>query len=383
MRYLLTGATGFLGRELCARLLLSGADLLVTTRRKNDETLDGARDRIGAMIVKCDPNVSLERFSVAFGDVTEKNFGQDAETEAWIARKNEPIQLIHGAAEVRFDLPYPVMKKQNVEGTGQVVQLASALHARGLLRRFDHVSTTYVAGDRTDVALETDADVGQRARNDYEKTKLEAELLVYRARDAGLPITVHRPSIIVGDSRTGHASSFKVLYWPMKVYARGRWRTLFGRPDCAIDVVPVDFVADAMMALLPRDEATGKTFHLAAGPERQSTIAELVALAEAEFQRGRIRYLDPDFYMRWLRPMILPILKLVRPDVAERGGVYLPYFRANPTFDVAQASAILTPLGVVPPRVQDYFGAILRYAKESDFGKRELIPAPETLRLHE
>jgi long-chain acyl-CoA synthetase len=376
VRYLVTGATGFLGRELCARLLLSGAELLVTTRRKNDESLEGARARIGEMLVRCDPRVSLDHFSVVFADVTAPDLGRDGETQRWIERGGE-VQLIHGAAEVRFDLPYPVMQKQNVEGTKNVLELASSLHARGLLRRFDHVSTTYVAGDRTDVALETDADAGQRPRNDYEKTKLEAEMAVYRARDTGLPITVHRPSIIVGDSRTGQASSFKVLYWPMKVYARGRWRTLFGRPDCAIDVVPVDFVADAMIALLPRDDATNKTFHLAAGPERQSTIAEIVALAEAEFQRGRIRYIDPDFYMRWLRPLVKPILKMIRPDVAERGGVYLPYFRSNPTFSVTQASAILTPLGIEPPRVKDYFGAILRYARKSDFGK--LSPAPRKL----
>jgi hypothetical protein len=157
----------------------------------------------------------------------------------------------------------------------------------------------------------------------------------------------------------------------MKVYARGRWRTLFGRPDCAIDVVPVDYVADAMIHLFERTEALGRTFHLAAGVERQSTIAEIVALAEQEFERGKIRYIDPDLYMRWLRPVVKPILRLIRPDVAERGGVYLPYFRANPSFSVEDASALLAPAGIVPPRVGEYFGAILRYAKQSDFGRSE------------
>lgn len=370
-RYFLTGATGFLGRELLARMLLHGDEVLVLTRQKNDEALSAARERIGAMVERTGSAASLDRLQVAFGDVTAPFLGLNEDARAWLSR-GDRVRVVHGAAEVRFDLPYPVMHKQNVEGTGNVLSLAASLPN---LERFDHVSTTYVAGDRTGVALEAEKNVGQKSRNDYERTKLEAEELVARAQ---LPICVHRPSIIVGDSRTGRASSFKVLYWPMKVYARGRWRTLFGRPDCAIDVVPVDFVADAMMYLFDQPASLGKTVHLAAGTERQSTIGEIVALAEVEFGQGKIRYIDPDLYMKWLRPIVKPILTLIRPDVAERGGVYLPYFRSNPSFDTAQASALLAGSGIVPPKVGEYFQAILRYAKESDFGRSEpkLISPP-------
>ena len=365
-KYLLTGATGFLGREVLVRLLATGRPVVVTSRRKQAESIEDARARIAAMVDATAPDAAKDRLEVVFADVTEEGLGLDpAARERLFEGK---VQVVHGAAEVRFDLPFEVMEQQNVGGTKNVLRLCEELAEQGNLHRFEHVSTTYVAGDRSDVAMETDLDVGQRFRNDYERTKLLAEIEVRSAIARGLPATVHRPSIIVGDSRTGKASSFKVLYWPMKVYARGRWRTIFGRRDCTVDVVPVDFVADAMLALMERPEANGRTFHLAAGVERQATIHELVSMAQEIFDQKPVRYLDPDVYMRWIRPWLLPVLKLVKPDVANRGGVYLPYLKYNPSFSTKEMQDTLQ---IAAPKVVDYFATIMRYAKNSDFGRRE------------
>ena len=371
---LLTGATGFMGREVLVRLLAQRRRVLVTTRRRSEESEDAGRARLLEVLAQTAPEVDPERLTVAFADVAHPELDLSPRGRAWLAA-DEPVHVVHGAAEVRFDLPLDVMRAQNVQGTLHVLGLARGLMAQGRLHRMDHVSTCYVAGDREDRALEAEVDVGQRARNAYERTKLEAEVEVARARQDGLPLTVHRPSIIVGDSRTGRAAAFKVLYWPMKVYARGRFRTVFGRPECPVDVVPVDFVADAVVHLMGRPEAAGLTFHLAAGPEGQSTIAALSALAQQIFQRRPVRYIDPDFYLKWLRPVVRPILRLIRPDVAERGGVYLPYLRSNPSFDTTNARRLLGAAGIAAPEVTEYFGRIMRFALETDFGRRTL-PAP-------
>ena len=104
------------------------------------------------------------------------------------------------------------------------------------------MGTAYVAGERTGLVREDELAVGQSYRNTYEQTKAEAEALV-RSRLGSLPGVILRPSIIVGDSRTGVTSSFKMMYWPLKIYARGLWRTVPGYPDAVLDIVPVDFVA--------------------------------------------------------------------------------------------------------------------------------------------
>lgn len=363
---LLTGATGFLGREVLARLLTAGRPVLATTRARPGETPEDGHARLCDIVRRTDPEAPLDGLRVAFADVTAAGLGLDAAAEGWLA-EHPSVALIHGAAEVRFDLPLAEMRRQNVEGTRHVLDLATRLADQGRLARVDHVSTAYVAGDRTDRALESEGDVGQGPRNAYEQTKLEAEGLVGERRQAGLPIAIHRPSIIVGDARTGRASSFKVLYWPMKVYARGRFRTVFGRPDCPVDVVPVDFVADALLHLTSDPATLGGTFHLAAGPEGQSTIAALAALAAETFGRPPVRYVDPDVYDRWLRPVLRPVLRAVRPDVAERGAVYLPYLRSNPTFDTREARRALG--GIAPPPVEAYFGRIMQYALQTNFGR--------------
>lgn len=370
-RYLLTGSTGFLGREVLVRLLHAGRPTMVTMRRRTpDDTLASVTERIEQIVRQTDPDAPLDGLRVAFGDVSQPRLGLDAQALEWL--RDGRAHLVHGAAQVRFDKPWSHMFEQNVEGTQHAIDLALALAEEGHLQRLDYVSTTYVAGARGGLALETEVDVGQRFRNDYERSKLAAERRVERARVAGLPITVSRPSIIVGDSRTGKAGSFKVLYWPLKLYARGRWRVVFGRPDCIVDVVPVDFVADALVALLDEPEAAGKTVHLAAGPERQSTIGEVVTLAQHFFHQKPIIWFDLDLYLKYFRRFVRPIIRRLRPEVGELGGVYLPYLKENPSFSVDVATRFLAPRGIQPPRVSDYFDAILRYARETDFGR--LLP---------
>lgn len=368
-RIFLTGATGFLGRELLLRLLRRDTEVMTLVRPRGDEGTAEAYARIREVVQALEPEAPASGLRVTLGDVAAPELGLAPEGRAFLLEAEGPVQIVHGAAQVRFDLPWEVMEKQNIRGTEYVLAWAWRLHELGRLHRLDYVSTTYVAGDRTDLVLETELSRGQTPRNGYERSKLLAEELVEAARKEGMPVTVHRPSIIVGDSRTGRASSFKVLYWPLKVYARGRWRTVFGRPDCQVDVVPVDFVADAMNALLDDPAATGRTVHLAAGPERQSSIGALAQMAEVFFEGPKVRYVDPDFYVKYVRPMVHPILKLLRPDVVNQGVVFLPYLRSNPSFDVRVASELLAPHGVSPPPVESYFETIMAFARDQAFGR--------------
>jgi len=366
---LVTGATGTLGRELMARMVRRGLPMAITTRAKADETPAAARARLAALLEDTDPGIVLGEAEVAFADVTQPSLGLAPETLARLESGERAVQIVHGASELRFDQPWDVMEKENVLGTENVLDLARRFAESGKLARLDYVSTAYVAGDRRGLCREDEIDVGQGHRNEYERSKRIAELSVDRARKQGLPVAVHRPSIIVGDSRSGRAAAFKVLYWPLKLYARGQWKTVFGRADCPMDVVPVDYVADAMMHLMFDPRAIGRTMHLAAGPQKQATIGELVALIERHFKRGKVRYVDPDLYMKLFRPLVLPLIKIASPGAAERGRVFLPYLTSNPTFAVDVAKQLLEGTGLSPPRVADYFAKIMRYAETTDFGR--------------
>ena len=154
------------------------------------------------------------------------------------------------------------------------------------LRSLAYVGTAYVAGERTGLVRENELAVGQSYRNTYEQTKAEAEALV-RSRLDSLPGVILRPSIIVGDSRTGVTSSFKMMYWPLKIYARGLWRTVPGYPDAVLDIVPVDFVAAAVARLAFDEAALGSTVHLCAGPRGSATIEQVAQRAAEYFHAPR------------------------------------------------------------------------------------------------
>jgi nucleoside-diphosphate-sugar epimerase len=279
-------------------------------------------------------------------------------------------RVIHCAATVVFDHPLDEARRINVSGTQAVLDLCRRLPR---LDRLDAVSTCYVAGQRTDLVRETDLEHDRGFHNTYEQTKYESEHLL-RAAMTDLPIAVHRPSIVVGDSRTGRTGSFKVLYWPMKVIARGYLPIVPYDAAGRLDIVPVDFVADAVLTLAHDSSAAGKTFHLAAGPSRDATMGELAEHLVSRL-RGRTPIRVSPF---WWRAAIRPALMLVAPAklrrTLETGLVYRPYLGLRLRFDTTEADAHLGPAGVRCPPVLDYIDTIVDAAVASDFGRITSVP---------
>lgn len=294
------------------------------------------------------------------GDVTEAGLGAAASTLA------DVTHVIHCAATVAFDHPLAEARRINVGGTRHMLDVCRRLPR---LERLDAVSTCYVAGRRSEVVKEEELSDAHGFNNTYEQTKYEAELEL-RAAMSELPIAVHRPSIVVGDSRTGKTGSFKVLYWPLKVLARGWLPIVPYDPDAQLDIVPVDYVTSATLAL-SRDPATiGRTFHLAAGPGRDTTMGALAEHLAARFGRRLPLRVRPAWWQRVVRPalMLAPAPALRR--TLRTGLVYRPYLQMRVRFDTAHANTYLEPQGLQCPRVVDYIDTIVDAAVASDFGRR-------------
>lgn len=176
--YLLTGATGLLGNYLLRDLLRSGVPIAVVARASRRMT---ARQRIENLLRDWEENLgeSLPRPVVLQGDIVEPDLGLDGCSLRWLAEHCSGI--IHNAASLSFIAtsqdgePY----RSNVEGTRHVLELARSLE----VREFHHVSTAYIAGLRSGVVYEHEVDVGQELCNDYERSKLTAELMVHAAED--------------------------------------------------------------------------------------------------------------------------------------------------------------------------------------------------------
>ena len=280
-------------------------------------------------------------------------------------------EIVHGAASVSFELDLDAARAINVEGTRRVVEFAERCHARGGLRRLSYISTAYVAGEHTGQFSEDDLDMGQRFRNAYEQSKFEAEHVVARS-GARLPITVLRPSIIVGEHDSGWTASFNVLYWPLRAFARGAYAALPARRDAPVDVVPVDYVADAIFALSQSPEAEGSTYHLTAGAQA-SSVGELVDLATARFGRPAPRLIAPGLYRRLLHPLLVRTSRDERYRQAlTRSEVFFPYFAMKVVYDDRRSRVALRAAGIKPPPLSRYFDRLVEYALAAEWGRRPM-----------
>ena len=340
----LTGATGFLGMELLARLIDEGDREVLAVVRADDDAHAAARLwSVLERLYEAPGAALLARVRAVAGDVTKPGLGLSPGARRLVLERTEAI--VHCAASISFDLPFGEALAINAAGTERVLELAEEVRAARGLEQLVHVSTAYVAGRHEGVFAEDQLDCGQAFRNSYEESKLRAEELVAAAP---LPTTVVRPSIVVGDSASGWTAAFNVLYWPLQAYARGLLDQVPARLDGIVDVVPVDHVARAITRVVATGAPQG-TLHLVAG-EHATTVDELMSLGAAAFGRPR--------------PRLLTDASSLRMDEAH---IYVPYFDVRTRFDARRAREVL---GFEAPPLAAYFDALIGYAQATRWGKR-------------
>lgn len=364
---LLTGGTGFVGIELLARFLERTQDLVYLLVRARDSDHAAARVRSTLTCLYGDPQTFAGRIVPVAGDLEAPGLGLGRRRDRLAGELSE---IVHAGASVSFDLPLEQARRINVEGTRRVLELARECERRGQLERVSVVSTAYVAGAYQGVFRETDLDVGQRPRNTYEHSKLEAERLVQQRRGQ-LPVTIMRPSIIVGDRRTGWTASFNVLYGPLLMFSRGAYPVIPARRQSPVDAISVDHAADAIFALRRAPEGT---YHVTAG-SHAATVGELIELAAERFGRRPPFMVPPPVYHRTLHPLLTHLGAPARRRQLRRSEMYFPYFAIETEYDDAGARAFLDPLGIRPSPLSEYFDRLVDFALHAKWGKRPVTRA--------
>jgi long-chain acyl-CoA synthetase len=351
---LLTGANGFLGTEVARRLLLRPDLHVVALVRARD---DGAAARRLERAWWDWPELVAalgDRVQPRAGDVTAAQLGLTEDVYAGLAR--EVTHVLHAPADRGGGAPVEELRRTNVAGTANVLELARAAATHHRFERLLHVSTAYVAGRRKGHVAERTLDAGGGFANAYEQTKHEGERLV---RDAAgeLPVSVVRPAMIVGDSRTGRVRTFNTFYVPLQRYLAGRLRVIPGRPRARVDIVPVDYVADAIARLAFDPRAEGLTFHLTAPVDALPAAAELTELVR-RWAREHLGESLP-------RPLYLPFAGRLASRAVDRR--LLPYLDGPPRFDRSNSDRLL---GRYELDWHDYLPRLLAYAVGAGFMHR-------------
>ena len=352
----LTGFPGFIGRRLVVRLLEEDPELRVVAlvEARMAEAARAASAEIGG-----------DRVEILTGDIAERRLGlADADWERLTA---EVTSAFHLAAIYNLAVPLEIAQRVNVDGTGNVLELCAACEK---LERLNYVSTAYVAGVRKGVVYEHELTLGQAFKNHYESTKFQAEVWARDAMDA-VPTTIYRPAIVVGDSRTGETQKFDGPYYMLRVISfcesRGTPVPQFGRAAAPFNVVPVDFVVDALVAGSQSADAVGETLHLV-DPE-PVTASELLTLLAREYAGREPGYRLPP----WLVESSLR-LGAVRDLFGGAPRESISYLNHPVRFDTRRAGDLLAAQGLRCPRFDEYVGPMVRFFREHE-GDPAFAPA--------
>ncbi|MER3428007.1 MAG: hypothetical protein C4334_07880 [Pyrinomonas sp.] len=350
----LTGM-GTLGREILVALLERTPHrvaVLVRPRARRS-----AMERAARLFAELGLTAEQQaRIEVVAGDITRHGLGLDPETQERLVRSTAVI--IHTAAVTSLVADRALCQAVNIDGTANLLIFAERALALGPLRKVVHLSTAFVAGARCGHIEEDCLPPTPQHFNHYEWSKYEAERLVRAALGTGLPATILRPSMVVGDTATGRTRDFNVIYPLLRLMASGLVTRFPACPRGRVHLAPIDFVIEATLRAAQMDWTTGHTFHLTS--PKPPTVEQLLACDE----------FFPDDAPR---PRLLPPAQLDLRECRERERELLmsvafcfPYFNAHMRFATTNTARLVA----LPTTDAEYLARLGRYAVESGYLRR-------------
>ena len=376
---LITGATGFLGSYITRELLDAGFRLKLLIRGATDSP---ARERYSELF----PNQtyvfgSLSRcVEIIEGDITKSCLGLNTKKYIWLTETVD--EVFHCAAATKFNNDSnDTLSHTNVLGTETIASFCYA----GKLKRLHYISTAYVAGKRRDTVFEEELDKGQEFNNTYEKSKFYAEKLVgiFTTR-YNIPTTVYRPSIIVGDSRSGYTKNYDNIY----VFGKGLYRLkncemrkgngdnwpicwndtnhlppmrILGDKHGTVNLIPIDYAARAIVAVSRQAESINETFHIVnPSPPSLGELAEWTGVAT-----GAVSTKIVDAYEFRKQPHTM-----VEKLFLQGTEAFQPYMFGEPDFDSTNTGKLLIGTGIECPLItQELINRFIQYGIDTNWGK--------------
>ena len=361
MAIFLTGSTGYIGAHVAANLVQDhGASLNLLVRARDPHE---AEDRLWHALqlhlpFKLFHEYLQTRVRIFKGDLTSERFGLSTDDYDRLVHTTDSI--IHCAASLNRKSEKSCLNV-NLRGTLEVIKLGLQTDHYHGLRRFSHVSTVAVAGKRQDeVVTEDNAIDWDRSDYDpYARTKKFCEHMI-RQLLPDVPKTIFRPSIVLGDSRRAETTQFDMVR--AFVFLAGL-PTLPLRSKDRVDIVNVDFVADAVATLHVKEQTQFDTYHLSSGRESQTYKQLTASLAAAQGKRGPV-------YLPFLERPFTSAVNLFsnQKNSIGRGAalmkVFMPYLTFNTVFDNTR---VTQELGRKPVPFSQYSFPLLKFSRETNF----------------
>ena len=344
----ITGFPGFIAGRLVKRLAVEGARFILLV---HPLFLAMAAEELAQ--IAGETGLAQNNFRVIEGDITKPNLGLS--TRELEQARQETTTIFHLAAIYDLAVDRDVASHVNVEGTLNVNLFAKSVEK---LRRYHYISTCYVAGKREGLIMENELRHDSGFRNHYEETKYLAELEV-AALKSDLPITIHRPAVVCGDSVTGETAKYDGIYYLihyLRKWPAGLTLLNIGNSEVRLNLVPIDFVVDALVALAKDDRAIGATVQLA-DPAPLTTHQLFDEISKAIGGR--------DSFATVPAGIVYPVLRMpLAPKLTGLPHSAVPYFFLEQTYDTTTARALLEPHGIRCPPFPEYVGALVNFVAQ-------------------
>jgi len=384
----LTGATGYLGSRLIPELIKNGYSLKLLVRGKKK---DSPSDRVvqtlsnicrdSAEVKEC-----LNRIDILEGDITQRNLGLSNGSLKKVS--NEISDFFHCAAAISFDEEKEnFLKRNNIDGTKNILSFMNKLNNVHL----HYMSTAYVCGQRKEVVKENELNVGQKFNNSYESIKSKAEGLVRRYLDKDkFKITIYRPSVVVGDSKTGQNNSNYGPYGILRIvdlsmrklkqeYRRGNpaLRTadikiedgkfiipmrVIGKNNKRLNLITIDYALEAIIRIFLSRNNINKTYHIT-HPSPPSVCLLKDCLSEVLGVRG-IEFVQPEVFKK---AAIKPWERIFNNNIK----IYTPYLLVDePRFSNANTQKVLENAPIKQVEFdRSLILKLLAYSYSTNYGK--------------
>ncbi|MDI9245149.1 SDR family oxidoreductase [Marinobacter sp. CHS3-4] len=356
MNYFLTGGTGFIGRFLVDKLLARGGTVYVLVREQSQGKLDVLRERWGA---------DEERVKAVVGDLTSPNLGIDAKTMKSL--KGNIDHFFHLAAVYDMGADEESQQATNIEGTHSAIDAAKAMDAKC----FHHVSSIAAAGLFKGTFREDMFEEAEKLDHPYLKTKHESEKVV--RENCKVPYRIYRPGMVIGHSKTGEMDKVDGPYYFFKMiqkirHALPQWVPTIGIEGGRLNIVPVDFVVNALDHIAHLEGEDGNCFHLVdSDPNKVGEILNIFAEAgHAPRMAMRIDSRMFGFIPPFIRQSLksLPPVKRLTSAVLDDMGIppsVLSFINYPTKFDARETERVLKDTGIEVPRLEDYAAVIWDY----------------------
>jgi thioester reductase-like protein len=348
----LTGFPGFLGSELVDRLLGRGEHVTCLVQAKYRDLAERRRDEL-----ETEHDVE-DHIALVDGDIVDPELGLPDDGEhSYDSLATSVREVYHLAAVYDLGVDRDPAMRVNVDGTEHVLDFCQACEA---LDRLHYVSTCYVSGRYSGAFTEDMLVEGQSFNNHYESTKFLAEVAVQDAMDEGLKATVYRPAIAVGDSETGATQKYDGPYHIVRYFLDVPGIAVvpeFGDPGAVeVNVVPRDFVVDAIDAISAREDTVDEVYQLA--DPNPPSVAEMQATFAAAANVWTVTVPFSKAAFQWLLEEVDAFREWTHIDPA-----VVDYFTHPTRYDTTNARGVLDDEGIECPAFREYAPRLVDYVR--------------------